>query len=102
MEIIWSERAYVRRQAIEDYIIYSFGYTAYEDFLEKVDEWKKLVLANPKAGKVEPLLAGMRKEYRSYPIGKLSKCIYYIEGDFIVFADWWNTRRGIQNLISGL
>ena len=102
MEIIWSERAFVRRRAIEDYILYSFGYTAYAEFLEKVNEWKQLVMSNPKAGKVEPLLARMRKEYRSYPIGKLSKCVYYIEGDYIVFADWWNTRSGVQKLKRGL
>ena len=102
MEIIWSDRAYVRRCAIEDYILYSFGYAAYAEFLERIEEWKKLVLANPKVGRVEQLLTGMRKEYRSYPIGKLSKCIYYIEGDYIVFADWWNTRSGIQRLRGGL
>ena len=102
MQIIWSERAFIRRQAVEDYILYSFGYAIYADFVEKVDEWKELVLKNPSIGKEEPLLKGMRKKYRSFPIGKLSKCIYYVEDDFIVIADWWSTRRSVRNLKSGL
>ena len=29
-QVLWSERAFARRQAIEDYILYSFGYAAYD------------------------------------------------------------------------
>lgn len=102
MSIIWSDRAYVRRQAIEDYILFSFGYVAHAEYVEAVEEWKKIVLANPYIGKEEPILVGMRKQYRCYVVSKLSKCIYYIEGDFIVFVDWWDTRRSISNLTEGL
>lgn len=102
MQIIWSDRAYVRRQAIEDYILYSFGFAAHVEYVEAIDEWKKLVKENPCIGKAEPLLEGMRKEYRSYVISKLTKCIYYVEDDFIVVVDWWDTRRGIKTLTSGL
>ena len=102
MRIIWSDRAFVRRQAIEDYILFSFGFAAQAEYVEAVEDWKKLVLSNPQIGKVEPLLEGMRKEYRSYVISKLTKCIYYVENDFIVVVDWWDTRRGIKTLTQGL
>lgn len=102
MRIIWSDRAFVRRQAIEDYILFSFGFVAHTEYVEAVEDWKKLVLDNPNIGKVEPLLANMRKEYRSYVISKLTKCIYYVENDFIVVVDWWDTRRGIKTLTQGL
>ena len=102
MRIIWSDRAYVRRQAIEDYILFSFGFAAHADYVEAIEEWKKTVLENPQIGKVEPLLEGMRKEYRSYVISELTKCIYYIENDFIVIVDWWDTRRCIKTLTQGL
>lgn len=102
MQVIWSERAFERRRAVEDYILFSFGYKAYEEFVGKVDEWKSRVVENPGIGREEPLLKGMRKKYRSYLIGKLSKCIYYEEGDFIIVADWWDTRRKISNLKRGL
>ena len=36
MQIIWSERAFIRRQAIEDYILYSFGYVAHAKYIEEV------------------------------------------------------------------
>jgi len=39
-QVLWSERAFARRQAIEDYILYSFGYAAYADYVEAVNEWK--------------------------------------------------------------
>ena len=29
-QVLWSERAFARRQAIEDYILYSFGYLYYD------------------------------------------------------------------------
>ena len=102
MQIIWSDRAYIRRQAIEDYILFSFGYAAHAEYVEAVDEWKRIVVANPNIGKVEPILSGMRKEYRSSIISKLTKCIYYIDSDFIVIVDWWDTRRAISNLKEGL
>jgi len=60
MRIIWSDRAYVRRQAIEDYILFSFGFAAHADYVEAIEEWKKTVLENPQIGKVEPLLEGKR------------------------------------------
>ncbi len=102
MQIIWSDRAFVRRQAIEDYILYSFGFAAHAEYVEAIEEWKRLVKENPYIGKIEPLLEGMRKEYRSYVISKLTKCIYYVEEEFIVVVDWWDTRRGIKTLTSGL
>jgi plasmid stabilization system protein ParE len=92
----------VRRQAIEDYILYSFGFAAHAEYVEAIEEWKRLVKENPYIGKIEPLLEGMRKEYRSYVISKLTKCIYYVEEEFIVVVDWWDTRRGIKTLTSGL
>ncbi len=102
MHIIWSNRAYVRRQAIEDYILFSFGFAAHAEYVAAIEDWKKIVLENPQIGKVEPILEGMRKEYRSYVISELTKCIYYIEDDFIIVVDWWDTRRGIKTLTQGL
>lgn len=34
MQILWSERAYTRRQAIEDYVLYAFGFVAYQDYID--------------------------------------------------------------------
>ena len=102
MQIIWSDRAFIRRQAIEDYILYSFGFAAQAEYVEAIEEWKKLVKANPNIGKEEPLLAGMRKKYRSYVISELTKCIYYVEDELIVVVDWWDTRRGPSTLTQGL
>lgn len=102
MHIIWSERAFIRRQVIEDYILCQFGYATHAKFLSQIEECKSALLQNPRIGKIEPILEGMKKEYRSIVIGHLSKCIYYIEDDTIVFVDWWDTRRELKMLVSGL
>lgn len=102
MQVLWSERAYVRRQAIEDYILYSFGYVSHMNYVEAVDEWIEIVQKNPNIGAIEPLLEGMRKEYRSFVITELTKCIYYVEDDCIMIADWWDTRMAITHLSANL
>lgn len=102
MHVLWSERAYVRRQAIEDYILCSFGFAALMDYVNAVDEWKEIVQKNPNIGAIEPLLEGARKEYRSVVIADLTKCIYYVEDDCIMIADWWDTRRSITYLKADL
>jgi len=96
MQIFWSERALTRRQAIEDYVLFAFGFPAYQDYIDAIDEWKKVLLENPNAGKEEPILAGMSKEYRSFVVRSLSKGIYYVENDAINIVDWWDTRRDIK------
>ena len=82
--------------------MYSFGFAAHAEYVEAIEDWKKLVLDNPQIGKEEPILEGMRKAYRSYVISELTKCIYYVENDFIIVVDWWDTRRGIKTLTQGL
>ena len=101
-QILWSERAFARRQAIEDYILYSFGYAAHAEYVEAVNEWKSIVRENPYVGPVEPVLEGGRKEYRSVVIANLTKCIYYVEDDCIMIADWWDTRRSVSQLKQNL
>ena len=101
-QILWSERAFARRQAIEDYILYSFGYAAHADYVEAVNEWKSIVRENPYAGPIEPVLEGGCKEYRSVVIANLTKCIYYVEDDCIMIADWWDTRRSVSQLKQNL
>ena len=102
MHIHWAERAFIRRQAIEDYILYSFGRKAHREYIKEVNSWKEALRTNPHIGKIEPLLLNMRKEYRSFVVGEQSKGIYYVEGDCINIVDWWDTRRSIENLKAGL
>ena len=102
MEVVWSERAYVRRQAIEDYILCSFGFAALRNYEDEVDAWVETLRSNPKAGPVEPILANMRKEYRYFVVEDLTKGIYYVEEDRLVIVDWWDTRRSLDTLKKGL
>ena len=102
MQVIWSERAYIRRQAIEDYILYSFGFSALRHYEEEIDSWINTLTANPEAGPVEPILQNMRKEYRSFVIEEQTKGIYYVEDDLLVIVDWWDTRRELDTLKRGL
>ena len=102
MRIQWAERAFVRRQAVEDYILYSFGRQAHAHFVREIRHWKQLLMENPYLGQVESTLEGMSKEYRYFVVLNQSKGIYYVEDDCINIVDWWDTRRSIENLKSGL
>ena len=102
MQVIWSERAYVRRQAIEDYILYSFGFVALRNYEDAVDAWVETLKASPLTGQIEPILQNMRKEYRYFVVEDLTKGIYYVEDDKIIIVDWWDTRRSVNTLKEGL
>ena len=100
--IYWSERAFVRRQAIEDYILYSFGRKAHADYIKEINRWKVSLKNNPYLGQAEPILEGMSKEYRYFVVANQSKGIYYVEENDIFIVDWWDTRRSIERLKTGL
>lgn len=50
-------------------------------------------MKHPNLGSVEPLLADLPKTYRSVVIDGLSKMVYFIEGDVIYIAAFWDCRR---------
>ena len=48
---------------------------------------------SPNLGSVDPLFRDRPIAYRSIVINGLSKQVYFIDGDIIYIADFWDVRR---------
>lgn len=99
MKVIWSDKALLRKEAIEDYIFEYFGLEAFVRYQAAVNKWVDSLQVSPYIGVMEPLLDCSKREYRSFVVAGLSKGIYCVENDVIMIVDWWDTRRGIPTLL---
>ena len=93
MKVSWSKRAGDAVVRTSVYILNKFGPKASEDFLQEVSHVSDLLESNPCLGPDEPLLAQKSKSYRSVVLNHLNKIVYYIKGDTIRIAAFWDTRR---------
>lgn len=93
MKVIWTRRAYRSWQEIALYISKTFGQKALQDFQQKTLQWEATISAMPQVGRIEPLLQGLPKMYRSVVVDKHSKMIYSIEEHIIKIDAFWDTRR---------
>ncbi len=93
MKVIWHGQASKALRKTAAYIRKQFGPEVRESFRNEVDHIQTLLTSNPYMGAEEPLLADRSIEYRSFVINKLNKIVYYVEGDLIHIADFWDTRR---------
>ena len=93
MKVSWSKKAGDAVVQTSVYILDKFGPKASVDFLQEVQHVSELLESNPCLGPVEPLLAQKSKPYRSVVLNHLNKIVYYIKGDNIRIAAFWDTRR---------
>ena len=93
MRVIWHPQAKEVRDQIANYISRQFGRKSKIRFLQEVRETTHLLKSSPDIGSIDPLFANRSKTYRSVIIHGLSKMVYYIDGDTIYIAAFWDTRR---------
>ena len=93
MKVSWSKKAGDAVVQTSVYILDKFGSKASEDFLQEMQHVSVLLESNPCLGPVEPLLVQKSKQYRSVVLNHLNKIVYYIKGDTIRIAAFWDTRR---------
>lgn len=65
-----------------------------------MDEVEQAVLAladMPTLGQLDPLFAHRKQAYRSIIVRRLNKVVYYVKGDTIHIAAFWDTRREPKN-----
>lgn len=98
MNVKWFLGAKVAMRQTARYIRGQFGNRSSQEFLRKVMHTEQLLREHPHLGPLEPLLADMTKTYRSIVIQKVNKLVYYIEGDTIHIADFWDVRREPKKL----
>lgn len=93
MKVSWSKKAGDAVVQTSVYVLDKFGPKASEEFLKEVQHVSDLLESNPCLGPVEPLLAQKSKPYRSVVLNILNKIVYYIKGDTIRIAAFWDTQR---------
>lgn len=93
MRVSWSKKAGDAVVRTSVYILDKFGPKANENFLQEVRHVSELLESNPYLGPEEPLLTHKPKQYRSIVLNHQNKIVYYIKGNTIRIAAFWDTRR---------
>ena len=97
MKAIWDPQARKAMRQIVRYIQARFGAETRKAFIQKVQDAENLVKLNPNIGKIDSLFAGRSLTYRSVVINGLSKMVYFVKGEIIYIAAFWDTRREPEN-----
>ena len=92
MKVKWHERAKRQRNEVADYIGRQFSAKRKHKFKQEVRETTQRLKRSPYIGQIDPLFADRAKTYRSVIVNGLNKIVYYIEGDTIRIAGFWDTR----------
>ena len=92
-KVEWSDEARKNFRNTIRYIAYEFGKKAVRKFEANIAQWENLIAMNPAMGPKEPLLQGLKREYRSVVVHRYCKLVYYAEGDTLYIAPLWDTRR---------
>ncbi|MDD6004017.1 MAG: type II toxin-antitoxin system RelE/ParE family toxin [Bacteroidales bacterium] len=100
MKIKWETQARASLQTIVRYINRRFGEKSVKDFVYKVYEQETILLSFPDIGAPDPLFDDRTITYRSVLINGLSKMVYYIKGDTIRIAAFWDCRQDPNNQAS--
>lgn len=102
MRIEWSKKAFKDLQEIENYILVKFGKRTQLAYNQEIRNHLQIFLETPEYGKIDPLFSKHSKTYRSVIIHKLSRLVYYIDGETIHIAAIWDTRREPKSQVSKL
>ena len=93
MKVSWSKKAGDAVVRTSVYILDTFGQKASKNFLQEIQHVSELLENNPYLGPLEPLLAQKPKQYRSIVLNHLNKIVYYVKGNTIRIAAFWDTRK---------
>ena len=97
MKIHWHKRADASLHQVEEYVLRDFGERVRLEFMDEVEQAVLALTNMPNMGKIDPLFAHRKQEYRSIIIRRFNKVVYYIKGDIIHIAAFWDTRREPKN-----
>lgn len=97
MTIHWHKRAAAQLHQVEDYVLRDFGERIRQEFMDDMEQAVLALADMPTMGKQEPLLAHRKQEYRSIIVRRMNKVVYYVKGDTLHIAAFWDTRREPKN-----
>ena len=93
MNILWHKRAATQLHQVEEYVLRDFGERVRQEFMNEVEHAVLSLGDMPTMGKIDPLFAHRKQTYRSIIVRRLNKIVYYVTGDNIHIAAFWDTRR---------
>lgn len=93
MRVLWTKKAIAGWQEVADYILADFGDRAMQTFLERTEEAEETISLLPNIGSVEWNDTQEGVVYRYVTINRRSKMLYYVDGDVIFIADFWDVRK---------
>ena len=93
MRVLWTRKAIVGWQEVANYILADFGAQAMQAFIERTEEAADTISLLPNIGSVEWNDAQEGVVYRYVTINRRSKMLYYVDGDIIYIADFWDVRK---------
>lgn len=97
MQVVWLDDAKKQLKTAVSYGTVAFGKKATTQFVTEVQKNNDRLKTFPFLGKKEPLLDGLKREYRSLVVYKHYKIIYYVD-DMIFIVALWDT-RGDQTVL---
>lgn len=97
MKLKWLKRAGMHLEAIYTYLARENERAAVEMYNKLIDAADTLLIF-PEAGKIEPLLRGKPKVYRSLVACRHYKLVYRIEKETIKIVAVWDCRRSPDKL----
>ncbi len=97
MKIHWHKRADAALHQVEDYVLEYFGEKVRQEFMDEVEQAVLALADMPTLGQLDPLFAHRKQAYRSIIVRRLNKVVYYVKGDTIHIAAFWDTRREPKN-----
>ena len=96
MKIHWNKRAAAQLHEVEAYVLGRFGERVRQEFMDEVEQHVLELADMPLVGIRDPLFDHRKREYRSIIVRRLNKVVYYIEGDIVHIAAFWDCRREPQ------
>ena len=93
MTIHWHKRASAALHEVEAYVAREFGEAERQEFMDEVERNVAALAAMPSLGALDPLFAHRKQAYRYIIVRRLNKVVYYVKGDAVHVAGFWDTRR---------
>ncbi len=98
MLVKYNKKAISHINSVVDYYLEHYGLQATTNLAHEIDEKVKMLRKYPGIGFPEPLLKSHYIQYKATIIGKNYKLIYYIKGNTLRIAAFWDMRMSPAKL----
>ena len=92
MQVKYNKKAVDHINAVIDYYLENYGEQATTNLAHEIDEKVKMLKRYPGIGFPEPLLRGYYNLYNATIVGRYYKLIYYVRGNTLRIAAFWDMR----------